>query len=356
MKVGQRLFLAVLPAVLGVIAVAALAYWGQYARTAPLAVVVVGGIATTGSLWMAWYNTRYVARRVRDLAERTTPDSKRDGGSAGTARSLSVGTGSTDADELDAIETTVHQLSGAVSRARDEGALREQTATARAAEYAAIAADIVSVMGARLEEAELPLHVLLSSPFGSLNENQEEMLAAAQAAVGAADEEVRRLRSLLDLDRGAVQPMPQAVGLEEMLRPALAIIEARARAAHVDFRVRVSCTAPRVIADPVQTQTALTTILSDAVSRTPAGAEVGVEAVEWQTGTIRIVITHREAAQRPVASLGARVSQRLVALQRGSIIEEADCTTVDLPSESLVTVRDPPETALDSGMESASVG
>ena len=40
MKVGQRLFLAVIPAVLGVFTVALLAYFGQYARTAPEALVV----------------------------------------------------------------------------------------------------------------------------------------------------------------------------------------------------------------------------------------------------------------------------------------------------------------------------
>jgi len=356
MRVGQRLFVAVVPAVIGVIAVAGLAYWGQYARTAPLAVIVVGAIATTASLWMAWYNTRYVARRISDLAERTTRNSDSDGGSSETGRSLGAGTGPAGADELDAIETTVHRLSGAVSRARGEGALRERAAVARATEYAAIAADIVSVMRARLEEAELPLHVLLSSPFGALNENQEELLTAARAAVGAADEEVRLLNSLLDLDRGRIHAMPQAIGLAEMLRPTLAIIEARARDARVDFRVRVSGAAPRAVADPVQIQAALVTILSDVVSRTPAGGEVGVQAGECQAGTMQIVITHRVAVRRSVASLGARVAQRLVALQHGSMVEETDCTVVELPGESLMAVRDPPDTLRDGDMKSVPVG
>lgn len=35
MKVSHRLYLTVLPAILGVLAVAGLAYWGQYAHVIP---------------------------------------------------------------------------------------------------------------------------------------------------------------------------------------------------------------------------------------------------------------------------------------------------------------------------------
>ena len=68
MRVGQRLFLAVLPAVFGLLSVAALAYWGQYARQAPNAVVSLAIAASILSLVMAWTNTRYVARRLERLA------------------------------------------------------------------------------------------------------------------------------------------------------------------------------------------------------------------------------------------------------------------------------------------------
>ena len=48
MRVGQRLFVAVVPAVLGVCLVAALAYWGQYGRTAPAGLLVVALAASVG--------------------------------------------------------------------------------------------------------------------------------------------------------------------------------------------------------------------------------------------------------------------------------------------------------------------
>ena len=68
MTVSQRLYLAVVPAIVGVFAVAGLAYWGQYDRQAPHVLVIVGVIASVGSLIVAWRNTRYVATRVTRLA------------------------------------------------------------------------------------------------------------------------------------------------------------------------------------------------------------------------------------------------------------------------------------------------
>lgn len=338
MKVGQRLFLTVLPAVLGVITVAGLAYWGQYAHEAPLAVVLLAGAAALGSLGMAWHNTRYVARRIERLAVRATRNAAGIDDIADDTASERLqqdGAAPTSTDELDDIETTVHQLSGAVTRVRNESTRREEAAVARAAEYAAIVEEIAGVMTARLEEAELPLHVLLSSPFGSLNENQEEMLAAAHGAVGSADAEVRRLKSLIDLDRAAIPAVPQAIGLSELLRPTRAIAEARAHVAHVSLRVQVSDTAPRAVVDPVHTQAALTTILEDAVSRAGAGSEVDVDATECGTGQIRITITHHGAAQRQAVSLQMRLARRLLALQRGSLLEETERMIVELPAESL---------------------
>ena len=67
-RTSQRLFLAVIPAVVGVLAVAGLAYWGQYAQRAPHIVVIIAAVAAVGSLVMAWYNTRYVAQRIAQLA------------------------------------------------------------------------------------------------------------------------------------------------------------------------------------------------------------------------------------------------------------------------------------------------
>ncbi|MBK5189414.1 MAG: hypothetical protein JJD97_14315, partial [Gemmatimonadaceae bacterium] len=119
MKVGQRLFLAVLPAVLGLFLVAALAYWGRYARSAPQLVIILASVAAVVSLVVSWRNTRYVVHRVERLAghgvsmhdELSTPmpAARRD-----ALRDLGIQlVGATDAsagrdtDELDHIEATV---------------------------------------------------------------------------------------------------------------------------------------------------------------------------------------------------------------------------------------------------------
>ena len=343
MRIGQRLFLAVLPGIVGLLTVSALAYWGEYARQAPTALVAVAIVAAVASLVTAWYNTRYVARRVERLAQTATgtsriassPPAFRDVASAVTAGVISQSDAS---DELDEIESTVHKLSGAALRARTESAQREHEAHARAVEYASVLDDVARLMTARLEDAELPLHVLLSSPFGSLNENQEEMLAAAQSALGLADAEVRRLRKLLDLDRGALAMTLQAVSLTELLRPAFAIAGAHAHRSHVSFHTEVSDTASRVIVDPVYAQEALTTVFRSAVDRTDADGRVVVEAREEEDGRVTITIAHGSLAQVEGASLDTRVARRLLALQHGAIVEIPGRTTVEFPSEQPASV------------------
>ena len=346
MRIGQRLYLAVAPGILGIFAVAALAYWGQYAHRAPEIVVVVAAIATVASLIMAWYNTRYVARRVERLAmtaalsgadRRSDPTATiRDVANMITAGAVSD---SGRPDELDQIETTVQTLSGAVLLARDEAIQKERAVMARAEEYQSILADVMELMTSRLQDAELPLHVLLSSPFGALNENQEELLSAAQSAVGVADEEVRHLKQLIELDRGAVSVRPQPVNLVELLRPALAIAAAHARRARVELQAEVSDSSARVVVDPIQAQEALTAILDWAVSSVVAGAPLVLRAAEDDTGLIRIIVSHPALSGQTRLPVTMLIAARLIAMQHGAITREAGSLTVQLPSERVPSFR-----------------
>ena len=346
MRIGQRLYLAVTPGIIGLFAVAALAYWGQYAHRAPEIVVVVAVIATVASLGMAWYNTRYVARRVERLA--TTAASSgavRPGATTATIRDvahmMTAGAVSDSGrpDELDQIETTVQKLSGAVLLARDEALQKERAAMSRAEEYQSILADVMDLMASRLQDAELPLHVLLSSPFGALNENQEELLSAAQTAIGVADDEVRHLKQLVELDRGAVPVRFQPVNLAELLKPALAIASARARRAHVDLQSDVSDSCARVIVDPLQAQEALTAVLDWAVTGADARVPLMVRAADDDGGLIRITVSHPAIsgdARFPVTML---IAARLIAMQHGIITRDAGSLTVQLLCETLPSLR-----------------
>src|SRR5579884_3483047 len=104
MRIGQRMYLALLPALLGVVTVAALAYWGQYAHEAPGWFVLVAALATIASLIVAWINARYVTRRVERLATTTVRGASQQ---ADTARP----------DELETIESAVHHLSNVAGQA-----------------------------------------------------------------------------------------------------------------------------------------------------------------------------------------------------------------------------------------------
>src|SRR5262245_55971870 len=133
MRIGRRLFLAVLPAVLGVLSVAGLAYWGRYQRQVPEAVVAVAAVASVVSLWLAWRNTRYVAQRIERRAGGVvdTRDSRREF-AAGAAHAPSGGsiapTPTLRNDELDSIERVVDSLSSAVVLATDQGRQQEKAA------------------------------------------------------------------------------------------------------------------------------------------------------------------------------------------------------------------------------------
>lgn len=343
MRVSQRLFLAVLPAILGVFTVAGLAYWGEYAHQAPRALIIVAVVAAVISLGMAWHNTRYVARRVERLVPRTT--GRTDSGdyrprlldlaSAVTGGVLSR---SEDPDELDAIESTVSDLNAAIKAARADGERRAKEAESREAEYTAVLDEVARLLASRLENAALPLHVLLSSPFGSLNENQEEMLTAAQSALDDADMEIRRLRSLLALDRGALTVTRQPMSLSELLKPALATAQARGRDAHVTVQPTTSSTAPRVAVDPMQVQAALTTIFVHAVARAPLGGEITIIAEEGEEGRIRITVRSSNGAGTAPdePSLELKLARRLILLQHGTLDESSGQTIIGLPAEAPV--------------------
>ena len=331
MKVGQRLFLSVVPAVLGLFFVAALAYWGRYARSAPELVIVLAAVAALASLVVAWRNTSYVAHRVQRLAGHSWAASGESIVSRQNAlRELGI------IDELDDIEATVAGLSDAVVRAREEATRHEREAVERAQEIEGLLQAVTARFALRAEEAQLPLHILLSSPFGELNENQEEMLGAAMSAVDAIDSEVRELRKLVQLNRGELSIVRQPMNLAELLRPTLAIAAARAEAAQVQLRPVIADTAPRVIVDAVHAQEALTSILTDAIANTAKGGDVDLHAAEGDRSHVCITITCRPmlAATDGAMPLEMRLALGLLEVQGCAIIVRGSSTTIELPAES----------------------
>jgi signal transduction histidine kinase len=203
MRVGQRLFLAVIPAVLGVLTVAALVYWGEYGRQAPIAIVVTAAVASLISLAVAWYNTRYVAQRIERLAAEAKAV-RRSMAEAGVEAMRAAGLGDARPDELESIERLIERLSGAAVSAERSAREREAAAEARARQHDALLRDMVSELARSVDEIRLPLHILLENRFGDLNENQEEMLGAARAAAEATDERLRTVATTIAATDGTL--------------------------------------------------------------------------------------------------------------------------------------------------------
>jgi signal transduction histidine kinase len=306
MKISQRLFLGVLPSVVGVFTVAGLAYWGQYAHRAPLTVVWAAGAATILSLAAAWSNTRYVAQRVERLASARGQDPE--------------------VDELDAIEHRVESLGEAATAARADAARATEDAGRRTIEYATLLAEAATSASKQLAEARLSLHVLQDNHFGELNDNQEEMIGAAREATEAAEVELNHLREIADIDRGALALRRDLVKPGEIVSSLLPLYNAQATKQGVRIMSELEPALPRVVGDRGRLQDALGLIFKDAVRYAVPGSTISVHAAS-APGAVRIIVNHGS----PHSYTGdVALADRLIRAQGGSVTRHEDSTTITL--------------------------
>ena len=329
MNVSQRLYLAVMPAIIGVFAVAALAYWGQYDRQAPHVLVIVGVIASVGSLIVAWRNTRYVASRVTRLAA-----------PAQVARD----------DELDAIEHEVDRLRRAVAGAEADQAGAQQRADAAVQEYGALVADAAMSAARQLDEIRMPLHILLENRFGDLNDNQEEMLAAARTAADDAQASLERLRQVADVDRGTLRLRTERVRLTDLVTALLPGLSAEGAHGSVTVSADLSPWVPAVMGDRARLGQALSLLAIDAVRRTPSGGAVRItagapdpaeraapgpkapaaaEAPGGPAPMVRLVISH---GTLPGRMTDIALADRLITALGGRVQHSDDQTMISVPA------------------------
>lgn len=306
MNVSQRLFLGVVPSIVGLLTVAALAYWGQYAHTAPLLVVAAAAAATVVSIFVAWRNTRYVARRVERLA----------GMRATSGHS----------DELDAIEQTVDALGEVAAGAKAEATRASQEAKRRADEYARLIGEASTAVSTQLAEARLSLHVLQESHYGELNDNQEEMINAARDGVEAAETELKNLRTISDTDRGELQMETNLVKTADVIRSLLPLLKSRGVSKNVRVMAEIEPGLPRVRADRSRLQDALALIFNDALTYAIPGTSLSIHATSDTSG-VTVVINHG-APHSPTPDL--MLAQRLISAQHGSVSSEGAATVVKL--------------------------
>lgn len=332
MRVGQRLFLAVLPAIIGLLTVVALVYFGEYSREAPEWLVLLAVVATLGSAVLAWLNARYIAQRIRQLAEQREGRASSDGavrratellGAALRPRASAAG----QVDELDRIEHVLMQLTDALTHERTLRAHHEEALAAREREYATLLEEAVDGALRQLEEVRLPLHILLENRFGELNENQEEMLGAARTAAEASDAVMLRLRDVVRLDAGTLPLRSERVRVQEMVEAILPALRALAGEREVSIDADLPPTLPPLHGDRGRLQDAISTLLLEAVRGAAPHSIVTVGAT-GERGTVQLSVR----GGGPIPSNDAVALAQRVVRGHGGVVEQAgDTVVVRLP-------------------------
>lgn len=321
MRVAQRLFFAVVPAILGVLVVAALAYWGEYGRQAPRIVVAVAVIASVVSLVVAWRNTHYVAQRLEQLA-------RRDGAPQEVAtRGMDRTPDGASADVLDTLERTVERLRGALATAEGDRARLSRTLEARAREYADLLAAGADSAVRSLDEVRLPIHILLENRFGDLNENQEEMLENARAAAERADTEMHCLWEIAELDRGGERLRRDRVRLADVVASLRPVIDAEGTKRGVRAEVDIPPALPPLLGDRARLQEALAMLLTESVHR-PSGEGVLRLAAERHAERVLLRI---EGGGTPARTAAASLARRIIEAHGGAVAWTDGTIEVTLP-------------------------
>jgi signal transduction histidine kinase len=312
MKTSQRLFLAVVPAVLGVLLVAGLAYWGQYAHAAPEIVIVIAGVAAVGSLVMAWYNARFVAQRIAQLAAKVDAKSG--------------------LDELDAIETVVDRYTSALADAESQRVKAQQAADLRIREHGELLTQVATAMSKGLDEIRLPLHILLENRFGDLNENQEEMLETARTAAEHSSADMRRLAEIGELDRGALSLRSDRIHLADVMQSLRPTVDGEGARVGVTVEMEVAPALQPVTGDRGRLQEALALVLADCVRRTPSGGTVGITIEAKGTG-LSIVVEH---GAPPALDVASALAQRLLEAHGATVDRAAGRISITIPAARVV--------------------
>jgi signal transduction histidine kinase len=328
MKVSHRLFLAVVPSIFGVVLVAALAYWGEYQRTAPEWFIVVAGVTAVVSLVVTWRNTRFVAHRIERLASQLVPGDRGPPRSAlAKVRDFAQPRAGMSSDEIDSLASEMDRLSVEATAAQEEIGRREAAAALRIEEYGTLLAECASSVDRQLEQVRLPLHILLENHFGPLNENQEEMLGAARQAADAAGVELRRLQEIASLDRGALSLRRDPVQVADLLRALQPQLVADGARRGIEVAVEIAPGLPRVMGDRGRLQEALELLLGHVVAHADVGQPLVVAAERLPTGGVVV-----EARHAPASMLGPDVAlaRRVIAAHGGSVELLPERTTVSL--------------------------
>ncbi len=194
---------------------------------------------------------------------------------------------------------------------------------------ARLLASIADTSARHLDEVRLPLHILLDNHFGELNENQEEMLAAARTAADAADADMLALRELAELELGE-RPLRQdrvkPSALIDAIRPMLLAI---ADSAGATLEISIAPLLPAVVGDRARLQDALVTLFRAVIEPAKPESRLGLEA-DRTGGTIRFVL---HGGGSPPASVRWAAAAAVVSVHGGRVDQHEGTLELELPIE-----------------------
>jgi hypothetical protein len=181
----------------------------------------------------------------------------------------------------------------------------------------------------RLEEARLALHILQASPFGELNENQEELIAAARTAADSASDELRVLSRLAELSTaGPVALEPCTVRTLVEVPLIMAFGGAADVAAHTTISLPVDL--PAVLTALPAAHEALATYVQQAALALLPGERLAVTAID-RGPTVVIALEPFPSAPRTPA-LGEALARRVLEVQGASLDIEGGVLRLCLPT------------------------
>jgi signal transduction histidine kinase len=107
----------------------------------------------------------------------------------------------------------------------------------------------------------------LESPFGELNDNQEELLRDARAAADAIDVALRRLAQVADIDREAFPVQHELVQVNDVVRSVLPLARAAAERNGARTEMALEPGLPRVVGDRTRLAEALSLLVTAAAAQ-----------------------------------------------------------------------------------------
>lgn len=163
------------------------------------------------------------------------------------------------------------RISSAKAERRRETEVSVRDTDGRVAQWEQLIRDVVQLSLHQVEEARLALHILQSNPFGELNENQEELIAAARTAMDAADAELRTMARVVSTSARVGIAAASSIRLRSLLDVPLAMAMGGTHEVREAVRLPQIDELPTVAVDVPAVQEALALLLRDCVAMHPPG-------------------------------------------------------------------------------------